>query len=222
MSMSQRVSDSPSEPSRCQEVAEHLVSAHSAGRVPLAVMLSGTGRSLLNLIEVIDRGELDVQIQLVIASKPCRGEEIARARRIETLIERGELGADRFESLLRAAGVTPERGLVVLAGYLRRVPIPRGYEGRIVNIHPALLPDFGGRGMHGRHVHEAVLEAGRAESGCTVHLCDGEYDRGAILLQLRCEVMKDDTPETLAARVFELEKRAYPEALRGLVARDRG
>jgi phosphoribosylglycinamide formyltransferase-1 len=106
---------------------------------------------------------------------------------------------------------------VVLAGYLKLVDIPASYRGRVVNIHPALLPDFGGAGMHGHRVHEAVLAAGRAESGCTVHLCDEVYDRGRVILQKRCPVLPDDTPETLAARVFELEKAAYPEALAGLI-----
>lgn len=198
-----------------------MSAASAPSPAPLAVMLSGSGRSLTNLIDVIARGELNAAIKLVIASKPCRGEEIAREHHIPTAIERGDIPSDRLESFLREAGVTKQTGgWVVLAGYLRRVAIPPAYEGRFVNIHPALLPDFGGKGMHGLNVHAAVLAASRTESGCTVHLCDAEYDRGAILLQLRCEVNGDDTPETLAARVFELEKRAYPEALRRLIAKD--
>lgn len=197
-----------------------LSSSSTSTSVPLAVLLSGTGRSLTNLLDVIRRGELDAHVRLVVASRPCRGEEIAREHGIATVIEGGDIPSGRLEGLLRNAGVTPERGWVVLAGYLRRLPIPEAYRGRIVNIHPALLPDFGGKGMHGLRVHEAVIAAGRRESGCTVHLCDEEYDRGAILLQRRCEVKNGDTPDTLAARVFALECEAYPEALRRLIAQD--
>ncbi len=106
---------------------------------------------------------------------------------------------------------------VVFAGYLKLLPIPPAYRGRVVNIHPALLPTFGGPGMHGRHVHEAVLAAGEKESGCTVHFCDDRYDTGAIILQRRCPVLAGDSPETLAARVFEEEKLAYPRAIRMLI-----
>ena len=108
---------------------------------------------------------------------------------------------------------------VVLAGYLHLVAIPRGFEGRVVNIHPALLPDFGGPGMFGDRVHEAVLKAGATESGCTVHLCDERYDTGSIVLQERCPVVPGDDVASLARRVFDLECKAYPRALQLLFAR---
>ncbi|HEY3243774.1 MAG TPA: formyltransferase family protein, partial [Phycisphaerae bacterium] len=92
--------------------------------------------------------------------------------------------------------------------------IPAEFEGRVLNIHPALLPSFGGAGMHGQRVHEAVLAAGCTESGCTVHLADNQYDHGPIVIQRRVPVLPGDTPETLAERVFEQEKLAYPEAIR--------
>jgi phosphoribosylglycinamide formyltransferase-1 len=107
----------------------------------------------------------------------------------------------------------------VLAGYLKLVNIPPGYERRVVNIHPALLPGFGGAGMYGHRVHEAVLASGDGESGCTVHFCDEVFDRGPIILQKRCPVLPGDTPDMLAARVFDLECRAYPEALQLLFSR---
>ena len=107
-----------------------------------------------------------------------------------------------------------EPGLVCLCGFLRRLPVKPGWEGRMLNIHPALLPDFGGQGMWGEHVHRAVLAAGVTESGCTIHVVDDEYDRGPIVLQRRVAVYEDDTVETLAARVFEAECEAYPEAIR--------
>ena len=104
--------------------------------------------------------------------------------------------------------------LVCLAGYLKLLPIPKRWQGRILNIHPALLPKFGGPGMFGDRVHRAVLEAGEQISGCTVHLCTDEFDRGPIVVQRTCPVVPGDTPETLAARVFEQECVAFPEAIR--------
>ena len=102
----------------------------------------------------------------------------------------------------------------MLAGFLARLEIPADFAQRVINIHPALIPAFCGHGMHGRHVHAAVLERGCAVSGCTVHFCDNEYDHGPIILQQCVPVADDDTPETLAARVFEAECTAYPEAIR--------
>lgn len=186
-----------------------------AGPPRLLVLLSGGGRSLDNMLDRIADGSLSAAVAGVVASRECGGVGIAQRRGIPVRIEKGDLPATRLAELAAEAGVD----WVVLAGYLRKVAIPRELEGRVVNIHPALLPKFGGKGMYGHHVHEAVLAAGERESGCTVHLCDGEYDRGEILLQERCPVLPGDTADTLAARVFECEKRAYPEALRRLFAR---
>ena len=108
---------------------------------------------------------------------------------------------------------------ICLAGYLRLLPseVLSTYENRILNIHPALLPKFGGKGMYGIRVHEAVLASGEMESGCTVHLVTETYDEGPIILQKKCPVEKDDTPETLALRVLKLEHQAYSEALRKVI-----
>ncbi len=182
----------------------------------LAVMLSGGGRTLLNLLDVIRRGELRATIPLVIASRECAGAQHARDAGIDTRVAPGDIPEDVLAALLDEHRID----WVALAGYLRRVRIPRTYRGRIVNIHPALLPDFGGPGMYGHHVHQAVLDAGVRESGCTVHLCDEAYDQGPIVLQRRCPVLPDDTVETLAVRVFALECEAYPEALRRLIGDD--
>lgn len=182
----------------------------------LAVMLSGGGRTLLNLLDVIERGELAATIPLVIASRECVGADRARRAGIETRVVPGDITAERLAAILDEHRID----WVVLAGYLRRVRIPAKYRGRVVNIHPALLPDFGGPGMYGHHVHRAVLDAGVRESGCTVHLCDDAYDQGPIVLQRRCPVLPDDTVESLAARVFALECEAYPEALRRLIRED--
>ena len=100
-----------------------------------------------------------------------------------------------------------------MAGFSCLWRIPLGFEGRVINIHPAMLPEFGGRGYYGRRVHEAVLAAGRTTSGCTVHYCDNEYDHGATILQRTVPVLPDDTPDTLADRVFREECIAYPEAI---------
>lgn len=183
----------------------------------LLVLLSGSGRTLVNLADAIDRGELPAHIALVVASKPCLGEERARARGFDTRIIRGQIPADQLAELAAEA----HADWVVLAGYLKMVRIPAQLRGRVINIHPALLPDFGGPGMYGHHVHEAVLAANRAESGCTVHFCDDRYDTGPIILQRRCPVLPGDTPDTLAARVFEQECLAYPEALRKVFSQQR-
>lgn len=182
-------------------------------RARLLILLSGSGRTLLNLLERIRDGSLPAEVAGVIASKTCPGAERAAAAGIPTRVLPGEIGAPALDALATEA----RADLIVLAGYLKLVHIPPALEGRVVNIHPALLPDFGGPGMYGLHVHRAVLAAGRTESGCTVHLCSSEFDRGPILLQRRCPVLESDTPETLAARVFEQECIAYPAALAGLI-----
>ncbi len=186
----------------------------SQSRARLLVLLSGSGRTLLNLADAIDRDELDAEIALVVASRECLGQQRAHARGLATRVLAGRLSAEQMLTLVEASGAD----VVVLAGYLHLVPVPSELRGRIVNIHPALLPEFGGPGMHGLKVHEAVLRAGRTTSGCTVHLCDERYDTGPILLQRTCPVFPDDTPETLAARVFEQECIAYPQALNDLIA----
>jgi folate-dependent phosphoribosylglycinamide formyltransferase PurN len=107
-----------------------------------------------------------------------------------------------------------EPDLIIGAGYLQRYIFPPKYQGRVLQIHPGLLPKYGGQGMYGHHVHEAVLAAGEQESGCTVFIADHEYDRGPTILERRVPVLPDDTPETLADRVFEAELEAYPEAIR--------
>lgn len=189
-----------------------------AGTPAVAVMLSGGGRTLANLLEQIGTGRLPARVAVVIASRECRGAEIARAHGLPTVVEPGTIPVDRLGELLSKHGA----GWIVLAGYLKMVRIPPGFDGRVVNIHPALLPKFGGPGMHGEHVHAAVIAAGERESGCTVHLCDAAYDTGPIVLQERVPVLAGDTPQSLAARVFEAECRAYPEALRRLFKAARG
>ena len=180
----------------------------------LAVLLSGGGRTMLNLIQAIEQNRLHATIELVIASRECLGAQRARVAELPTLIRPGHIPAEDLHRTLSDHRID----WVVLAGYLKRIQVPAAYRGRIVNIHPALLPDFGGHGMYGHHVHEAVLRAKVKRSGCTVHLVDDEYDRGPIILQKSCPVLPGDTPDTLADRVFELECHAYPEALERLLS----
>jgi len=183
----------------------------------LLVLLSGSGRTLENLLARIDSGDLPAAVVRVIASKECRGADIARVRSIPTDIIHNAIPPDTLDAL-----VTHDRiDWIVLAGYLKLVPITPATRGRIVNIHPALLPAFGGPGMHGMKVHTAAIEAFRrgeiTESGCTVHLADDTYDTGPIILQRRCPITEHETPETLAAKVFQLELEAFPAALKQLI-----
>jgi phosphoribosylglycinamide formyltransferase-1 len=183
----------------------------------IGVLISGAGSTLQNLVERIGAQRLPgVNIAVVISSRAeVRGVEVARAAGLPLeIIRRRDFPDDRSFSAaltrcLRAHGVE----LVVFGGFLCYWHVPVEYAGRTLNIHPALLPGFGGRGMHGRHVHEAVLAAGATESGCTVHVVDEEYDHGPIVAQRRVPVLPGDSPETLAARVAEQERELYPAVL---------
>ena len=187
----------------------------------LAVLISGGGTTLKNLLQKIDDGTLPVTVRLVVSSNPAaRGLQFATDRNIPTLVlERKSFAStaafsDALFAACRAAGVD----LVVMGGFLKQVVIPTDFENRVVNIHPSLIPAFCGQGMYGHHVHEAVLRMGAKLSGCTVHFVDNEYDHGPIILQRAVPVLDSDTPDTLAARVFEQECEAYPDALRMLAA----
>ena len=179
----------------------------------LAILISGGGRTLVNLQQLIDEGLLDAQIDVVISSRgDVAGVERARKLGLRTVVvERRGQTTELFSR--RITEVVGEVDLVGMAGFLAFWRIPDEFLGRVINIHPALLPDFGGKGMYGHYVHEAVLAAGRTESGCTVHYCDNHYDHGPIIVQRKVPVLPEDTPDTLADRVFEQECLAYPEAI---------
>ncbi len=172
---------------------------------------------MVNLQECILAGTLPARIEVVISSRAAAlGVERAKSLGLRvTVVEHAALLPTEFDHAVDE--VVGEVDLVCMAGFLSLWRIPPRLEGRVINIHPALLPDFGGKGMYGRHVHEAVLVAGRIVSGCTVHFCDNEYDHGPIILQREVPVLTDDTPDVLAARVFREECIAYPEAIRTLV-----
>ena len=182
----------------------------------LAVFLSGSGRTLKNIVKHIEDGSLPARIALVVASRECDGERWAAGKGIPTAIVGGVIPKEEIGQLLLQHHVE----YVALAGYLKLFDVPGGFENRVANIHPALLPSFGGPGMYGERVHRAVIESGCRVSGCTVHLCDDTFDTGPIITQLACPVYESDSPESLADRVFELELRAYPEALRSLISGD--
>lgn len=184
--------------------------------IRLAVLASGGGSTLQNLIDRIAAGRLAAAIALVIAGRPEIGAaDRARAAGlpVEVIDARGFADVDAFSDRVFGAVRAADASLVCLAGWLRLLRVPPDFAGRVLNIHPALLPAFGGRGMYGRRVHEAVIAHGCRLSGCTVHVVDDAYDNGPIILQRACPVAPDDTPESLARRVFCLECDAYPEAI---------
>src|SRR5688572_12890571 len=194
-----------------------------ASPMPIAVLISGGGTTLRNLIEKIRVGTLPVEIRLVISSNPeARGLDYAKEANVPTLVvekmksANGQAFSEAIFGPCRAAGVQ----YVVMGGFLKHVLIPQDFENRVINIHPALLPAFGGKGMYGLAVHQAVLDQGAKTTGCTVHFVDNQYDHGPIILQRSVPVQANDTAESLQPRVSEAEREALPEALR-LLASDR-
>ena len=190
---------------------------HNQARKPrLAIALSGGGTTLVNIHQRMSDETLNAEIACVVASNStCKGIERAKDLGLPVHVLPRKQFEDKqaFSDAVFGACRDADADLLCLAGFLSLLVIPDDYAGRVLNIHPSLLPKFGGKGMHGRHVHEAVLTAGETESGCTVHLADNTYDTGPVVLQKRCSVLADDTPDTLAQRVFELECAAYPEAI---------
>jgi len=172
---------------------------------------------MVNIAEQIRTGQLNAEIALVVSSRNDAG-GVEKARRLgcEPVIIRTKDYPDTNEFSNRIAAVLEEAKveLVLQCGWLCWWKIPPHYQDKVMNIHPALLPGFGGKGMWGHHVHEAVLAAGCKVSGCTVHFVTDEYDRGPIIVQRCCVVTEEDTADSLAARVFEQECLAYPQAIR--------
>ncbi len=185
----------------------------------IAVAVSGRGSNLEALLQALPPGSA-AQVVLVLSNRSEAG-ALGRAAAhgvSAVVLRRPAESAEWLDQLARHAV-----DLIVLAGYLKLVPagVIERYRGRILNVHPALLPAFGGPGMYGRHVHEAVLASGAGESGATVHLVDEEYDRGAVLAQARVPVLPGDTPERLAARVLEVEHRLLPAVVLAAAAAGR-
>jgi len=189
--------------------------------IQLAVLVSGSGSTLQNLIDKISAGELNATIGLVIGSRDA----LAAAGRaggagLDYQVVRRKDFADveafSNEMFSRCAGSGAE--LVVCAGWLSLLRIPAAWRAKVVNVHPALLPSFGGQGMFGEHVHRAVIDHGCKVSGCTVHFVDDHYDNGPIIIQQTCAVLENDTPKSLAERVQACERDALPKAIRLIAA----
>ena len=191
----------------------------------IGVFASGRGSNFEALMDRIEEDQIPAQIAAVISNNPHAGAlEIAKKNNIANYyieraqFETGSEFCDALEEIFDRHNVN----FVTLAGYLKKIPsrIVQRFHNRILNIHPALLPDFGGKGMYGMKVHEAVLESGATVSGATIHIVDEEYDRGPIVLQREVPVRPKDTPEILAARVLRVEHQIYSEAIK-LFAEDR-
>jgi phosphoribosylglycinamide formyltransferase-1 len=185
----------------------------------IAIFASGRGSNFQAILSAIDAGLLSARVTVLISNRSDSAAlDIARARKIQT----SHLSQKMFpseEALVEAMlnVLSQQRAeLLVLAGYMKKIPLQvvRRYRNRIVNIHPALLPSFGGAGMYGHFVHEAVIASGMKVSGATVHLVDEEYDRGPIVMQKTVEIIQEDTPDLLAAKVLKIEHEIYPLALK--------
>jgi formyltetrahydrofolate-dependent phosphoribosylglycinamide formyltransferase len=183
----------------------------------LGVLISGGGSTLANFLEKIAAGELRAEIPLVIASRPdCGGisRALAAGIRCEVVDRRAYRSVAEFSQVIFDRCREARVDLVTLAGFLALIEVPDDFQFRVMNIHPALIPAFCGKGFYGHKVHAAVLERGVKVSGCTVHFADNRYDHGPIILQSCVPVGDGDTPDSLAARVFAAECQVYPEAIR--------
>ncbi|TWU47909.1 phosphoribosylglycinamide formyltransferase [Rubripirellula reticaptiva] len=191
--------------------------SEQAKPVSVAVFLSGGGRTLENLIVHRDQHALPIDLRLVISSSgKVRGVDVGRDAGIptEVILKKDHPdSADYCRAMfdpVRKCGAE----IVVMAGFLKHVLVPDDFTNRVINIHPSLLPAFGGPGMYGSRVHTAAINRGVQVSGCTVHYVDNHYDNGPIILQRWCAVKPGDTPDSLAAKVFDLECEALPAAIR--------
>ena len=197
--------------------------ADKVKRLRLAVLISGSGSTLANILKCIEDGTLTAEVVLVIASSSkAKGIRFATENGIphHVIQTRDFDSVESFSDRIFSECRTSEVDLVVMGGFLKRVAVPNDFENRVVNVHPSLIPAFCGKGFYGRRVHQAVLDYGAKISGCTIHFVDDEYDHGPILMQKTVPVLPDDTAETLAERVIEQERIAYPEALQ-LIAENR-
>lgn len=179
----------------------------------IAVFASGAGSNAQKIIDYF-RNHPEIKVSLILSNKPGAGVlKIAAVYNIPSFVIEKEnfFTGNAYTDELKNAGVD----LIVLAGFLWKIPdaLIKTYPGKIINIHPALLPKFGGKGMYGRHVHETVLQAKEKESGITIHYVDEHYDNGDIIYQAKCEVLENDTPETLALRIQALEHEYYPKVI---------
>jgi phosphoribosylglycinamide formyltransferase 1 len=184
----------------------------------IAIFASGTGSNAEKIIMHFT-GHPKIKVQLVVSNKPDAGVlTVARNHNIPSLIIEKEkfFRGDHYVQELRKWKID----FIVLAGFLWKVPagLIAAYRGRIINIHPALLPAYGGKGMYGQIVHQAVIAAGEKESGITIHYVDEHYDHGDVIFQARCELAPNETPDTLAAKIHQLEHTHYPAVIEELAS----
>jgi phosphoribosylglycinamide formyltransferase 1 len=189
----------------------------------IAAYISGSGSNLKSIIDSSLNGNISSKVRLVIANRDVSGLDYPRSLGIDTaVISRDNLSRDEFLDAQLDLLNRHKINLIILAGYLKKLPpeIVRKFNNRILNLHPALLPKFGGKGMHGMNVHRAVIESGEFFSGATVHFVDEIYDNGRILIQENIGISPDETPENLQKRVLEIEHRIYSEAIKILEDRE--
>jgi len=184
----------------------------------LAVFVSGRGTNLLNIIKKHEDGFLKSEVTLVISDHQCEAIESSRNAGIHTMVVDPRSFATEFEFGKAVLDILKEGKIdfVVLAGFLKKIPniVIESFKNKIINIHPALLPSFGGKGMYGMRVHQAVIDYGCKVSGVTVHIVDTEYDHGPVVLQKCVAVESGDTPESLAAKIHRVEYEILPEAVK--------
>ncbi|MEC9093171.1 MAG: phosphoribosylglycinamide formyltransferase [Planctomycetota bacterium] len=188
-------------------------------RFRIAVLISGGGTTLNNLFKWIDRGDLDVDVGLVVSSTAkSKGITYATENNVPVTVvpKRKELTDQEYSDAIFEPIRQSKVNLVVMGGFLKHVLIPDDFENRVINIHPSLIPDFCGEGFYGMKVHQAVIQEGCKISGCTVHFVDNEYDHGPIIAQVTVPVEVGDTAETLQKRVFAQECEVYPQVIRQL------
>lgn len=189
----------------------------------LAFFISGTGGNALNLLRACREGRVPATPVLGLASTPKAGglERLeAEGLPVAVVVRRDFDSDEAFSEACYRAAEAAGAEVICLCGWLKKLVVPARWEGRILNIHPGLLPAWGGPGMYGMHVHRAVLAAGGAESGATVHLVDAEYDHGRVLDQIQVPVLPGDAPEDLQKRVYAAEMELYPRALRAFLAEE--
>ncbi len=210
-------------PYRLAEQIRYNCDMGEARKARLAILIGthGRGSNMAAIADACARAELPAVVAVVVApSDAAPALEVAREKGLYVVVL--PYNADGYAAELLGGLRSNGCDWICLAGFMRLLPpeILAAYPEHILNIHPALLPKHGGKGMYGMHVHEAVLAAGDKESGCSVHMVNERYDEGRVVLQLRCPVVAGDTPETLASRVLELEHRAYAQALTMVIAGD--
>lgn len=184
----------------------------------IVIFASGKGSNAAAIIDYIQAHQLPIDVLRIITNNPNAGVlDIAQAQHIPTYLLDTSKSTENAACLEMLQALQPD--LIILAGYLKKIPASwvAAFPNKIINIHPALLPKYGGKGMYGMRVHEAVMEAGEKQSGITIHYVNEQYDEGAIIHQATCEISMDDTPTSLAQKIHQLEHAHYPRIIASLL-----